>query len=450
MNRIGIARPALALFLAVQAQAALAQPTGGLDCTQILSNLPSPFPPADQFVLATDLGRNFDDVAKQLKAVGFTTGDSTFVFESAGVMLENQSNRELDLLGGIHVDEGGNPGAQLVAFLPRPIPANTSVRLVFSTLRVPEPGFLLEPNTTYWIVLDAEDNPGADGLNWQQRDPAAAPVAIPGITFEGYRFDADGGASWSNSSIFNAVRISACELNGPVPGSILQPAAVTTTYQEAISPNVGGIRFSFDQSGLSHPYISGLTEFDSYVATTGHSNSNSTMMLINSNGQNQPGGVVELGGTITLDLGGSLSVDALGLWAASTSESITRMAVYTDLDDDFGNGGTSLLGTFDVVSTRDGQAFEFAATETRFVHIEVLGHGGGSFLRHGEFAARVAADEFVCSADTNGDGLLTPADFNGWVIAFNNQDPACDQNGDGLCTPADFNSWIINFNAGCD
>ncbi len=54
-----------------------------------------------------------------------------------------------------------------------------------------------------------------------------------------------------------------------------------------------------------------------------------------------------------------------------------------------------------------------------------------------------------CVADTNGDGMLSPADFNGWIIAFNTQSPACDQNGDGLCTPADFNGWIINFNNGC-
>jgi hypothetical protein len=54
-----------------------------------------------------------------------------------------------------------------------------------------------------------------------------------------------------------------------------------------------------------------------------------------------------------------------------------------------------------------------------------------------------------CVADTNGDGMLTPADFNAWIIAFNNQAPQCDQNGDGLCTPADFNAWILNFNAGC-
>ncbi len=54
-----------------------------------------------------------------------------------------------------------------------------------------------------------------------------------------------------------------------------------------------------------------------------------------------------------------------------------------------------------------------------------------------------------CIADTNLDGLLTPADFNAWILAFNSGSPQCDQNGDGLCTPADFNAWILNYNAGC-
>jgi len=54
-----------------------------------------------------------------------------------------------------------------------------------------------------------------------------------------------------------------------------------------------------------------------------------------------------------------------------------------------------------------------------------------------------------CTADTNGDGILTPADFSAWIAAFNAQSAACDQNGDGLCTPADFTAWIANYNAGC-
>jgi hypothetical protein len=54
-----------------------------------------------------------------------------------------------------------------------------------------------------------------------------------------------------------------------------------------------------------------------------------------------------------------------------------------------------------------------------------------------------------CLADVNGDGLLSPADFNAWIQTFNDATPACDQNGDGLCSPADFHAWILNFNAGC-
>ncbi|MEN1706181.1 MAG: M12 family metallo-peptidase [Planctomycetota bacterium] len=55
-----------------------------------------------------------------------------------------------------------------------------------------------------------------------------------------------------------------------------------------------------------------------------------------------------------------------------------------------------------------------------------------------------------CSvADTNGDGALTPGDFNAWVLAFNSGAAECDQNGDGQCNPGDFNAWVLNYNAGC-
>jgi hypothetical protein len=54
-----------------------------------------------------------------------------------------------------------------------------------------------------------------------------------------------------------------------------------------------------------------------------------------------------------------------------------------------------------------------------------------------------------CIADTNNDGVLSPADFSAWVAAFNTMSAACDQNNDGSCTPADFSAWVANFNAGC-
>ncbi|HED54157.1 MAG TPA: hypothetical protein ENJ00_08145 [Phycisphaerales bacterium] len=55
----------------------------------------------------------------------------------------------------------------------------------------------------------------------------------------------------------------------------------------------------------------------------------------------------------------------------------------------------------------------------------------------------------VCLADTNHDGVLTPADFTSWIAAFNSGASECDQNGDGSCDPTDFTAWIANFNAGC-
>ena len=55
-----------------------------------------------------------------------------------------------------------------------------------------------------------------------------------------------------------------------------------------------------------------------------------------------------------------------------------------------------------------------------------------------------------CLADTNGDGIVSPADFSAWVAAFNTQAAGCDQNGDGVCSPADFSAWVSNYNAGCD
>ncbi len=63
----------------------------------------------------------------------------------------------------------------------------------------------------------------------------------------------------------------------------------------------------------------------------------------------------------------------------------------------------------------------------------------------------VIVDPFTsdCPADTNNDGVLTPADFSAWVAAFNASAPECDQNDDGSCTPADFSAWVANYNAGC-
>ena len=104
-----------------------------------------------------------------------------------------------------------------------------------------------------------------------------------------------------------------------------------------------------------------------------------------------------------------------------------------------GNKSATITGFSGGVDINDvGQALVNAALATP---------GGAS---RGRASIRVdIGGQNNCPADVNGDGELTPADFNAWVIAFNGQLPACDQNGDGLCNPADFNAWVVNFNDGC-
>lgn len=55
-----------------------------------------------------------------------------------------------------------------------------------------------------------------------------------------------------------------------------------------------------------------------------------------------------------------------------------------------------------------------------------------------------------CPADTNGDGVLTTADFTAWIIAYNAGDLAADANRNGTLEPADFSAWLQSWQTGCD
>ena len=252
-------------------------------------------------------------------------------------------------------------------------------------------------------------------------------IAFQTIVAQNWRVEFEQGTS---ASSFEGVRIIEVDGITPVAGSILQPANVTSTYRQGISgSNIGRVSYTFDQSGLSQPYVSGVTDFDDYLATTIHANSNTAMMLVNSNGRNQPNGVVELGGTITLDLGAILPIDALGLWAAGNSENISAMAVYTDTDANFANGGTVLIGEFNVARTLAGRTHAFSTVETRFIHIVVIGHSGTDFIRHGEFAVRIAPA--AVRGDMNCDGIVNGLDIDGFTLALT--DPAGYENAFSTC-----------------
>ena len=92
-------------------------------------------------------------------------------------------------------------------------------------------------------------------------------------------------------------------------------------------------------------------------------------------------------------------------------------------------------------SSSSGQAFLYVGGAAGFASMPIgFPTPPGTLGRHGEVVATV---------DVNGDGLLTPGDFNAWVLAYNTGLPSADQNGDGQVNPNDFNAWVLNFQDGC-
>ena len=142
--------------------------------------------------------------------------------------------------------------------------------------------------------------------------------------------------------------------------------------------------------------------------------------------------------------------------------------IWTALDNDLFNAGESIqtgglgwhLFPFDTIGSPDSPGLGSADGNSNNA-VLILGIAQTAPRLSGTFDVAYTTPDgqliinsssittLLCPADTNADGMLTPADFNAWIIAFNTQSAACDQNGDGLCTPADFNAWILNFNSGC-
>ncbi len=156
-------------------------------------------------------------------------------------------------------------------------------------------------------------------------------------------------------------------------GTIVQPTGVSTSMG---SLNAAfDIGFIIDQSGLSQTYTSGVDDFDTYVGLNPtHSGSGTNVRWANASGNTT--------GTITFDLGSILTTTRLALWnAAGTSQRITAFEVFSDNDGDFGNGGTTSLGSFNPIGdVSAAQVFDFTDATTQFIHFDVTANGGSPTL----------------------------------------------------------------------
>lgn len=176
-----------------------------------------------------------------------------------------------------------------------------------------------------------------------------------------------------------AALIGVASISSAHAGVIIGAAGVTTDIPG--DPRGGGdIINLINQSGLSNAYVSGVTDFDAFVANTHDS----------STGLNTWNGAAT-SGNITFDLGGVQSIESMALWNrdftgsgianfnlrfSNTSDFTASTLVTGFTAADIAAGGTSALTL--------AQVFTFAVVEAAFVRLEILSSYGASTLVSGE------------------------------------------------------------------
>ena len=179
-------------------------------------------------------------------------------------------------------------------------------------------------------------------------------------------------------------------------GPILQPSSVSTTAVQFLP-----IGQTIDQSGLNDGinfvnYVSGVTDFDTFVAATGHNNATTTLWLSD----------LAFPKVVTFDLGAPFAIDGFVLWNALSTSSANAFDVFSDSDGDFGNGAAFLMSGAAPALSGVPTVVTFSAVTTRFAHVRInTDHGSGPDLVVGEFAFR-QVPEPVSLALLGAGGLL--------------------------------------------
>lgn len=166
-----------------------------------------------------------------------------------------------------------------------------------------------------------------------------------------------------------------------------------------------GIEHSFDQSGLSINYVSGVTDFDSYIA------SNPYHSYLAANDWFSSGSNWYQNATIEFDLGSVKSVDGFALWNEENA-GIRQANVSISSD---GVNFTSLMTVNPLwnnwtVTQYLPETFGFTAVDARYFRMELIScppnSGVGWYCSMGEIAFSVSAVPVPPAVWLFGSGLL--------------------------------------------
>lgn len=165
-------------------------------------------------------------------------------------------------------------------------------------------------------------------------------------------------------------------------GPILGPVAASGSSVDPFGRLPGN---AIDQSGLSANYVSGVTDFDTFVATTTATFGSITVDLA---------GIGAPPGYFQFDLGSVMSIDAAAIWPQNGSASLDTFTLEFSQLSDFSVSqltGVLTMSIFGGTSPAAADVFSFGPVDARYVRVNALTNAGfGSATVINEIAFRQA------------------------------------------------------------
>jgi hypothetical protein len=156
-------------------------------------------------------------------------------------------------------------------------------------------------------------------------------------------------------------------------GTILQPTAATSSLGSFSTQYLPV--YAIDQSALSATYVSGVTDFDAFVATTNTVNGGGGL-----NTWYSSSGVVT--GNFDFSLGGPVTIESFALWSDPQITAFQGVKNFNLLaDDNAAFSSPTALGSFVALpglpnAANFGQVFAFSPTSASYVRMEILSNQG--------------------------------------------------------------------------
>jgi hypothetical protein len=157
-------------------------------------------------------------------------------------------------------------------------------------------------------------------------------------------------------------------------GVIQSPVGVVAN---TIGTAGGSMGHLIDQSGLSIPFISGETDFDTYISL------NPTSAVVSPT-TGWAAGAAGLPGYLEFDLGSVVSISSFVMWNQNTALSVNSFSLSSATNESFTSGVTD-LGTFTAAEVLTDQVFIVSGVG-EFVRMEINTTHGGVDVNLGEVA----------------------------------------------------------------